>query len=393
VRKGKPISIGVLALVAGIALGASSATAQTLPNGWATSEVGNVGVAGSASGTNESFTVTGSGADIWGTADAFRFVYRPLSGDGSIVAQVTSVDWIHDWTKAGVMMRETLAANARHALMLVSANKGLAYQRRPTTGGMSASTAGAASKAPYWVSLTRSGNTFTGQVSLDGTTWTTVASETIAMPSTIYVGLAVTSHYAGRLATATFASTMVTGDTVTAPTTETLVFFRHGEKPSGGYGQITCQGLQRALALPDVLLRMFGTPNQIFASNPTPKISDSAGSFDYVRPLATIEPTAIRLGMSVNATFGYSDINGLQSALLAPSLASATVFIAWEHLKLQELVQNLMNTYGGGQSVPAWPGGDYDSIYVVRLTNSAGTITAQFERMFEGLNGMPTTCP
>jgi hypothetical protein len=151
--------------------------------------------------------------------------------------------------------------------------------------------------------------------------------------------------------------------------------------------------LQRALALPDVLVRLFGAPDQIFAPNPTPKVSDAAGDFDYVRPLATIKPTAIKLGLSVNASFGYPDIAGLQNALLAPSLSSATIFIAWEHLKLHQIVQNIMNTYGGSAPVPPWASGDYDSVYVVRLRNSGGAITAQFERTFQGLNGMPTTCP
>ena len=392
-RSTQLISIRLLVLVAAVTIASRPAFAQTLPGGWATSDVGKVGAVGSASGSDGAFTVSGAGADIWGTVDAFRFVYRPLSGDGSIITQVTSIAWVHDWTKAGVMMRETLATNSRHALMLVSANKGLAFQRRPATGGTSLSTAGPAANAPYFVRLTRSGNTFTGDASLDGSVWTTVGSETLAMPPTIYVGLAVTSHTAGQLATATFASTTVSGGVSTTPTTETLVFIRHGEKPPGGYGQITCQGLQRALALPDVLVRIFGSPTHIFAPNPTPKVTDAAGEFDYVRPLATIEPTAIRLGLSVNATYGFNDIAGLQNALLAPYLSAATVFVAWEHLELQQLVQGIMNTYGAGTPVPAWPSDDYDSIYVVRLKNDGVSITAQFERTFQGLNGLPTVCP
>src|SRR5262245_29460317 len=75
---------------------------------------------------------------------------------------------------------------------------------------------------------------------------------------------------------------------------QTIVFFRHGEKPSCGYGQLTCQGLNRALALPAVLNAKFGNPDYLYAPNPAVKISDPAGSFYYVRPLATIEPTAIR---------------------------------------------------------------------------------------------------
>ena len=201
----------------------------------------------------------------------------------------------------------------------------------------------------------------------------------------------------GTLATATFGSTAVTTSALPSvsppPTTETLVFMRHGEKPVGGYGQLTCQGLQRALALPGVLTQQFGSPQAIFAPNPLPQVPDAAGSFDYMRPSATIEPTAIRFGLPVNAHYGYTDIASLQNALLAPTLSSATVFIAWEHLQLQSLVQNLMNAYGGRQPVPAWDSTDHDSLYVVRLTTSGGNITATFEHDYEGLNNLTTTCP
>jgi hypothetical protein len=173
---------------------------------------------------------------------------------------------------------------------------------------------------------------------------------------------------------------------------QTLVFFRHGEKPSGGYGQLTCQGLNRALALPTVLLSRYGTPAYLYAPNPTVKITDSAGSFYYVRPLATIEPTAIRLVKPVNTRYGYNDITNLQAALVTPTKDNATIFIAWEHIYLQKVVQNIMNAYGGAVTVPAWASTDYDSIYVVHVTYGT-TITAQFHHDFEGLNGQSTVCP
>jgi hypothetical protein len=173
---------------------------------------------------------------------------------------------------------------------------------------------------------------------------------------------------------------------------QTLVFFRHGEKPTGGYGQLTCQGLNRALALPTVLISRYGTPKYAYAPNPTVKVSDSAGSFYYVRPLATIEPAAIRVGLSVNTHYGYTDIASLQSTIITPTKDHTVSFIAWEHIYLQKAVQNIMNAYGGGVTVPAWASTDYDSIYVVHVTYGA-TITAQFHHDFEGLNGQPTTCP
>jgi endonuclease/exonuclease/phosphatase family metal-dependent hydrolase len=108
------------------------------------------------------------------------------------------------------MMRETLAADARQAAMIVSPGKGLAFQRRPTTGGESVSTAAGAGSAPYFVKLTRAGATFTAYKSLDGVAWTTVGTATITMPTTIYVGVAVSSHVAGHLAAATFGATTLT---------------------------------------------------------------------------------------------------------------------------------------------------------------------------------------
>ena len=174
---------------------------------------------------------------------------------------------------------------------------------------------------------------------------------------------------------------------------QTIVFFRHSEKPSGGYGQITCQGLNRALALPTVLLANYGKPDYLYAPNPTVKVSDPAGSFYYVRPLATIEPTAVRLGMSINTRYGFNDRAGLEAILISPTKANSTIFVAWEHGELVKIVQDIMNRHGGGARVPAWTNGDYDSLYVVRLDYVGDTITARFQRDREGLNGQPTTCP
>src|SRR5262245_11611330 len=66
---------------------------------------------------------------------------------------------------------------------------------------------------------------------------------------------------------------------VPAHADETIVFMRHGEKPSGGLGQLTCQGLNRALALPSVLIGKFGRPDFVYAPNPNVKMNDPAGSF------------------------------------------------------------------------------------------------------------------
>jgi hypothetical protein len=196
----------------------------TLPAGWAATDIGAVGAAGSVTFTarTSTFTVRGAGADIWGSADAFRFVHLPLAGDGDVVARVATVQNANAWTKAGVMMRGTLASGSPHAAMFVTPGKGSAFQRRGTANGTSASTAGTAVAAPYWVRIRRRGNTFTAAQSADGVVWKTIGSQTITMPVTVFAGLAVSSHVAGTLATATFtnvgASPGQSASDTTAPT-------------------------------------------------------------------------------------------------------------------------------------------------------------------------------
>jgi regulation of enolase protein 1 (concanavalin A-like superfamily) len=189
-----------------------------LPAPWLATDVGSPAVSGSAIYSSGTFTVGAAGADIWGTADQFRFVYRTLSGDGEIIARVASLQNTDPWAKAGVMIRETLTPGSRNAFVGVTPASGLTYQRRATTGGTSTSTTGIAGVAPYWVRLVRTGSTFSAYRSTTGTSWTLIGSDTIAMAATVQVGLATTSHNAQVRTTATFTGTAVTaGPTNVAP--------------------------------------------------------------------------------------------------------------------------------------------------------------------------------
>ncbi|NJO01496.1 MAG: T9SS type A sorting domain-containing protein [Bacteroidia bacterium] len=192
-----------------------------LPAPWQKAYIGNDGNSGGdACFENGIFTVEAFGADIWGSADQFRFVYQPMECDGEIIAQVTSLVETHIWAKAGVMMRESLSANAKHATMLMAADPGntntpgYSFQFRPETGatmGNANLTGPTVSSLPQYVRMVRSGNTFTGYVSSNGTNWTQVGSTSIVMNQTIYVGLAVTSHNNAALTTATFANVSFNG--------------------------------------------------------------------------------------------------------------------------------------------------------------------------------------
>jgi regulation of enolase protein 1 (concanavalin A-like superfamily) len=207
------VGLGVSSHVKGVSAAATfdnvSVTADggqtaSLPEGWNDRDIGAVNAAGKASYTDPVFTVSARGADIWGTADAFHYVYTALTGDATVITRVPSLTFANAWSKAGIMVRETIDAAAKHATILVSAGRGVAFQRRPTTGGESVSTAGSPSAPPRWLKLVRSGNTFTASESPNGSSWTTVGSTTISMNSSVLVGLAVTSHTSSATATATF---------------------------------------------------------------------------------------------------------------------------------------------------------------------------------------------
>ena len=181
-------------------------TPTGLPSPWLTRDIGAVGIAGSATYANGLFTVKGSGADIWGTSDQFRFVYQTLSGNGSITAKVTSQTNSNGWAKAGVMIRESLNANSRHAMAVVSPSNGVHMQYRSSAGGGSTDVSGGSGTAPVWLRVTRSGNTFTTYRSANGTTWTQIGSRSITMATSVYIGLAVTSHTNSALSTAVMCS-------------------------------------------------------------------------------------------------------------------------------------------------------------------------------------------
>ncbi len=209
-------NLGATGTSAPITTGAQAFTA------WSHQDIGTVGAAGGASYAGGTFTVLGSGADIEGTADEFHYVYQPVTGDTTIVARVASVQNTDPWAKAGVMIRESVAPGSRHAMMVLTPLRGLAFQRRPTTGGGSLHTGGALVAAPYWVKLVRSGSSFSGYSSPDGNVWTLVGSDTIPLPASVLVGLPVTAHKRGTLNTSTFDNVWVAAGPPNAPPTASI---------------------------------------------------------------------------------------------------------------------------------------------------------------------------
>jgi len=159
------------------------------------------------------YTMTASGADIWNNADEFHYAYETLTGAGSIIARVESLQNTNAWAKAGVMIRDTLDAGSKHAMMIVSAASGVSFQYRTDTDGASASADTPGLAAPYWVKLERTGSgNFAASYSEDGSTWRSAgASVNISMGATVNIGLAVTSHDAALTCEAVISNVTTTG--------------------------------------------------------------------------------------------------------------------------------------------------------------------------------------
>jgi regulation of enolase protein 1 (concanavalin A-like superfamily) len=185
----------------------------TLPSGWSDQDIGAVSVNGSAGFDGTSFTVNGSGADIWGTVDAFHFAYTQMSGDFTITARVTSVENVDQWTKAGLMIRESLSPDSRHGSFFAtpSTAKGTAFQSRDGAGNSSFSVTGPDVAPPVWLKLVKRGRTITAYFrhnTID--LWSQLQYEVFdSFADTVDVGLAVSSHLDGQVATAQFSDVVV----------------------------------------------------------------------------------------------------------------------------------------------------------------------------------------
>ena len=179
--------------------------------------------------------------------------------------------------------------------------------------------------------------------------------------------------------------------------TQTLVFLRHAEKPGEGLGQLNCQGLNRALDLATVLPERFGKADYVFAANPSRHVEEGSKdqSYSYIRPLMTITPSAIRLGLPVNIDYGANDTDALAEELLRDKYRNATVYTAWSHGYLPDLINAVAGKALGEKRVITedWSGDDFDTLYVLTLTWHDGKASLLSRNVRQGLNDGAHSCP
>ena len=148
---------------------------------------------------------------LTGSADTLQFAWQTLSGDGSIIARVSSLQNTGTSSRVGVMIRDSLAANSRHVFMGLTSTGSYRWVRRTSTGGSTSTSNSSSGTVPdTWVRLVRSGNTITAYKSSNGSSWTQVGSLSAAFPTTCYIGLAVASGSNSTLNSSQFSNVSVT---------------------------------------------------------------------------------------------------------------------------------------------------------------------------------------
>jgi regulation of enolase protein 1 (concanavalin A-like superfamily) len=183
-----------------------NAPSTALPAPWVNNDIGAPKLAGSAGYTNGVFTLNAAGDDIWAAADQFHFVHQPLTGDGEIIARVTSQTNTDGWAKAGVMIKQSTTAGSNYALVGVTPAHGITFQYNFANDGGT----GTYAFPNAWLKLTKVRDVVTAYRSADGVTWTQVGNATVALGTDVRIGLFSTSHNGSLLNQSQFNNVKVT---------------------------------------------------------------------------------------------------------------------------------------------------------------------------------------
>ncbi len=321
-------------------------------------DIGNPTPTGSSSVQNGVYTVSASGSDIWGTSDQFHYRYAQLTGDGTIEGLVTWTTAQDSWSKAGLMIRETTAANSAHAMNILSRDNGACLQWRTTTGGGSEWTSGAALSGSARLRLRRVGNTFTAEAYTGGA-FQQIGTTTIAMASQVLVGLCVTSHTGSSLATATFADVTVNGQGAG------LSAQTESAEPTGD-AQATplAANTQRTNDLPPFIHRVHAYAP---TGNPTAPYAERITSQDEVHMVATVEDddpiASVYLDYKVIAPGAYE------------RFADAAYNQSWQRLQMLDDGLGADAIGGDGIFTARLSAQPHRSLVRYRITAAAGTKT------------------
>lgn len=174
---------------------ASPALAQSsLPAPWSAADVGSPSLTGSTTYGNGPFTVNGGGMGISGRNDQFHFLYQQLNGDTMLIARIEGLTAADPESKVGVMFRESLGAGAINAFAYLSGANALGLSTRTSTSARTTTMPWGTGQPTGWLALRRQGSTLTAYASGNGSSWHTLATSSVPMGQSMYVGIAVSAR-------------------------------------------------------------------------------------------------------------------------------------------------------------------------------------------------------
>ena len=322
-----------------------------LPYPWARRDIGPVGTPGSSSSTNDNdaFIVSGAGTGTAG-ADAQHFVYHDLSGDGTLIAEVPSVDSGSAANlQAGLMLRKSLDAGSPYGFLalgldgtasfaqapLAPASNGAAQiiEKRTATNAMASLLSrfrfsqAATSQPNRWLMLTREGSTLVGYVSDNNETWQRVGTATLTLDETVYLGLAVNSS-SSALATAMFQNVSVSPEVVVpvldTPVSEALPTV--AVEVASNYSNVTFTPAEPAAVTLSATNLVWNTGSRTFNADVTLTNTSSSRTYNGLRAvLSGFNPTTVT---STNPA-GYTSDNKpfLEFGTVAPNTSKT---LSWK---------------------------------------------------------------
>ena len=259
-----------------------SSVPLAVPSPWIDQDLGSVGLAGSATiSATGAATIMAAGTVIGGSGDSFNFAAQPCTGNFVAVAHLTGFVGTNTYSVAGLMLRQSLAANAANAFMGIAAYSDQFYfSNRSSAGGGTTSTAVTHSTLPQWFKLARTGTTVTAYDSGDSVpgaqTWAQVGSpSTVALTSPIYAGLAVAASSTSSTVTASFDHFGIyTPPTITPPTNLTL----EATGSNGAAAAFAAAGVSNVDGtLPAVCVPASGSTFPLGTTPVTATVTDGAG--------------------------------------------------------------------------------------------------------------------
>jgi len=396
---------------------------------WNSTDVGAVAVAGSFTQETDRITVRGSGADIWENNDEFHFVSYSWTGDGVIVARLGGIELTDSWAKQGVMIRENSTAGARYAMVSRNPVGQVTMQTRTSAGG--SATASHAPDRPEWVKLVRRGREISGYTSVDGARWNALGTATLALPSTVQIGLAVTSHRDGVLAAAAFhnVSLSSTWNPQAPPAPANFTAVRSGP------GQIDLSWTDLATDETEYVIE-YATSDDRFVYDPNPGANNlgpprinvlarlPAGTQRFSSTGWSASPFHFRIHASARIDHGgnfpaaesarvYASVPAITSEVVVPAAPSALIATASSTTQVELRWAGHANSETGFQLERAPAGGNFSALatlaanldrytdngltaataYSYRVRAVAGTVTSPYSNIADVTTATGTTAP